>query len=145
MARSSSSRSVFQKILAAHLEGGDVVPGRTVSIRIDQTLTGDASAATCYLEFEAIGVDRVATEVSVSHADATTDPADRPYLESVAARHGIHFSRPESGSAHHVHLERFAVPGKSLLGTDSRVVACGALAMLALEGSNLVVAAAMGG
>ena len=118
-------KTIAQKIIASHLISGEMVPGREVALKIDQTLTQDATGTMTYLQFEAIGLDRVRTELSVSYVDHNmlqTDfrnADDHRYLQTVAARHGIVFSRPGNGICHQVHLERFGAPGKTLLGADS--------------------------
>jgi len=146
MASPSSSRNLFQKIAGARLEEGDLVPGREIALRIDQTLTSEEAGPLCYLQFEAMGLDRVATETSLSAVESTrTGQEETDYLETVAQRFGLHFSRPGNGPAHGVHLERFAAPGRTLIGPDRRVVAGGALAMLAIPATALDVAVAMGG
>ena len=123
--------SLTYKILKAHLAEGDPQPGRPIAIRIDQTLTQDATGTAAYLQFEAMGVGRVRTELSVSYVDHNTLQAgplnadDHRYLQSLAARYGIVFSRPGNGICHQVHLERFGAPGKTLLGSDSHTPTCG--------------------
>ena len=123
--------SVTEKIIAAHIVKGDLTPGEPIAIKIDQTLTQDATGTMAYLEFEAIGIDRVKTELSVSYVDHNLiqsdfrNADDHRFLQSIAARYGIHFSRPGNGICHQVHLERFAVPGKTLLGSDSHTPTAG--------------------
>ena len=122
-----------------------------IAIRIDQTLTQDATGTMAYLQFEALGIERVRTELSVSYVDHNTlqgsfeNADDHRYLQSAAARYGIHFSRPGNGICHQVHLERFGVPGKTLLGSDSHTPTGGGLGMLAIGAGGLDVAVAMAG
>ena len=143
--------SVTEKIIAAHIVKGDLTPGEPIAIRIDQTLTQDATGTMAYLEFEAIGIDRVKTELSVSYVDHNLiqsdfrNADDHRFLQSIAARYGIHFSRPGNGICHQVHLERFAVPGKTLLGSDSHTPTAGGCGMLAIGAGGLDVAMAMAG
>jgi aconitate hydratase len=144
-------KNVVQKILAAHLVDGEMTPGTEVGLRIDQTLTQDATGTTAYLLFEAIGIPRVKTEVSVSYVDhnmAQFGPEnhnDHLYLQSIASKIGVRFSRPGNGICHQVHLERFAKPGKTLLGSDSHTPTGGGMGMLAIGAGGLDVAVAMGG
>jgi len=139
------------RIIADHLVEGRMEPGEEVGIRIDQTLTQDATGTMAYLQFEALGRDRVATELSVSYVDHNmlqTGPEnadDHRYLQTVAARYGIIFSRPGNGICHQVHLERFARPGKTLLGSDSHTPTAGGVGMLAIGAGGLDVAVAMAG
>jgi len=143
--------SLTHKIIAAHLAEGEAQPGRPIALRIDQTLTQDATGTAAYLQFEAMGVDRVRTELSVSYVDHNTLQAgplnadDHRYLQSVAARYGIVFSRPGNGICHQVHLERFGAPGKTLLGSDSHTPTGGGLGMLAVGAGGQDVACAMAG
>ncbi|HEY3365529.1 MAG TPA: aconitate hydratase [Symbiobacteriaceae bacterium] len=143
--------NLTQKILKAHLVEGEMVTGKEIAIRIDQTLTQDATGTMSYLQFEAMGVPRVKTEVSVSYVDHNTlqtgfeNADDHRFLQTVAAKHGVHFSRPGNGICHQVHLERFAAPGKTLLGSDSHTPTGGGMAMLAMGAGGLDVAVAMGG
>lgn len=143
--------NLTQKILKAHLVEGDLVPGKEIAIRIDQTLTQDATGTMSYLQFEAMGVPRVRTEVSVSYVDHNTlqtgfeNADDHRFLQTVAAKHGAYFSRPGNGICHQVHLERFAAPGKTLLGSDSHTPTGGGIGMLAIGAGGLDVAVAMGG
>jgi aconitate hydratase len=147
----SMSRNITQKIIEAHLVEGKPEAGQPIAIRIDQTLTQDATGTMAYLQFEALGIDRVKTERSVSYVDHNMLQAgfenadDHRYLQSVAARFGIDFSRPGNGICHQVHLERFGVPGKTLLGSDSHTPTNGGLGMLAIGAGGLDVAVAMGG
>jgi aconitate hydratase len=139
------------KIIAAHLAEGRAEPGETIALRIDQTLTQDATGTVAYLQFEAMGVDRARTELSVSYVDHNmlqTGPEnadDHRYLQSVAARYGIIFSKAGNGICHQVHLERFGVPGKTLLGSDSHTPTCGGLGMIAIGAGGQDVACAMAG
>ena len=139
------------KILKAHLLSGRLKRGEEIAIRIDQTLTQDATGTMAYLQFEALGIERVRTELSVSYVDHNTlqgsfeNADDHRYLQSAAARYGIHFSRPGNGICHQVHLERFGVPGKTLLGSDSHTPTGGGLGMLAIGAGGLDVAVAMAG
>lgn len=143
--------TLTEKIMRAHLVEGDLIPGREIAVRIDQTLTQDATGTMAYLQFEALSIPRVRTEVSVSYVDHNTLQAgfenadDHRFLQSIAAKYGIIFSRPGNGICHQVHLERFAVPGKTLLGSDSHTPTCGGLGMIAVGAGGLDVAAAMAG
>ncbi|HEX2916495.1 MAG TPA: aconitate hydratase [Chloroflexia bacterium] len=143
--------NLARKILAAHLLSGEMVPGKEISIRIDQTLTQDSSGTTAYLQFEAMGIPRVKTEVSVSYVDhnmiqtSFESADDHRFLQSIAYKYGLYFSRPGNGICHQVHAERFAVPGKTLLGSDSHTPLCGGLGMIAIGAGGLDVAVAMGG
>ncbi|HOI56946.1 MAG TPA: aconitate hydratase, partial [Phycisphaerae bacterium] len=144
-------KSVTQKILESHLVAGQWHPGGEIAVRIDQTLTQDATGTMAMLEFEAMGCPRVRTELSVSYVDhnmmqlSFENADDHRYLRTSAARYGIVFSRPGNGICHQVHLERFAVPGKTLLGSDSHTPTCGGMAMVAIGAGGLDVAAAMAG
>ena len=144
-------QNLTQKILAAHLVEGRLEPGAEIAIRIDQTLTQDATGTMAYLQLEAIGVPRVRTRRSVSYVDHNMlqtgyeNADDHRYLQSVAARYGIYFSRPGNGICHQVQLERFSVPGETLLGADSHTPTSGGLGMLAIGAGGLDVAAAMAG
>lgn len=144
-------RNIVEKIVAAHLVGGSMVPGEEAALRIDQTLTQDATGTMAYLEFESMGLDRVKTERSVAYIDHNTlqsgfeNADDHRYIQSVAKKHGIWFSRPGNGICHQVHLERFGVPGKTLIGSDSHTPTAGGLGMLAFGAGGLDVAVAMGG
>jgi aconitate hydratase len=143
--------TITEKILREHLVEGDLEPGAEIGLRVDQTLTQDATGTMAYLQFEAIGVDRVATELSVSYIDHNTlqtgfeSADDHLYLASVAAKHGIYLSRAGNGICHQVHLERFAVPGKVLLGSDSHTPTAGGIGCFAVGVGGLEVAAAMAG
>ena len=144
-------KTLAQKIIAAHLVAGDMAPGSEVAIRIDQTLTQDATGTMAYLEFETMGIPRVKTELSVAYVDHNTlqcgfeNADDHRYLQTVAAKYGVKFSRPGNGICHQVHLERFGKPGKTLLGSDSHTPTCGGLGMLAIGAGGMDVAVAMGG
>lgn len=139
------------KILESHLVSGRLEPGEEIGIGIDQTLTQDATGTMAFLQFEALGLDRVRTELSVSYVDHNTLQAgpesanDHRYLQSAAARYGVYFSRPGNGICHQVHLERFAMPGKTLLGSDSHTPTAGGIGMLGIGAGGLDVAAAMAG
>lgn len=144
-------KSLAQKIIEDHLVEGKMVPGEEIGIRIDHTLTQDATGTMAYLQFEALGVPRVKTRRSVSYVDHNTlqtgfeNADDHAYLQSVASKHGIYFSRPGNGICHQVQLERFAIPGDTLLGSDSHTPTAGGLGMLAIGAGGLDVAAAMAG
>jgi len=143
--------NVAEKIISAHLVEGTMEPGEDIAIKIDQTLTQDATGTMSYLQFEALGLKRVKTELSVSYIDHNMlqsgfeNADDHKYLQSVAAKYGIYFSRPGNGICHQVHLERFGVPGKTLLGSDSHTPTNGGIGMLAMGAGGLDVAVAMGG
>lgn len=143
--------SIAQKIIRDHLVEGSMVPGQEVAIRIDHTLTQDATGTMAYLQFEAMGVPRVKTRRSVSYIDHNTlqtgfeNADDHAYLQSVAAKYGVFFSRPGNGICHQVQLERFDIPGDTLLGSDSHTPTAGGLGMLAIGAGGLDVAAAMAG
>jgi len=145
------ARNLTQKIIAAHLMDGTMSPGSEVALRIDQTLTQDATGTMAWLQFEAIGIERVKTELSVSYVDHNTlqmgfrNPDDHRYLRSAAARFGAVFSPPGTGICHQLHLENFARPGKTLVGSDSHTPTAGGLAMLAFGAGGLSVALAMAG
>ena len=144
-------QNLTHKIIAAHLLEGELRPGCQVAVRIDQTLTQDATGTMAYLQFEALGVDRVQTELSVSYVDHNTvqigfeNADDHRYLQTVAARYGIVYSRAGNGICHQVHLERFGRPGKTLLGADSHTPTGGGIGMLAVGVGGLDVAVAMAG
>jgi len=143
--------SIAEKIIKEHLVEGRMVPGEEIAIRIDQTLTQDATGTMAYLQFEAMGVPRVRTKRSVSYIDHNTlqtgfeNADDHAYLQSVAAKYGVYFSRPGNGICHQVQLERFDVPGDTLLGSDSHTPTAGGLGMLGIGAGGLDVAAAMAG
>ena len=143
--------TIAQKIIKAHLIEGDMTPGSEIALRIDQTLTQDATGTMAYLEFEAIGIPRVRTKLSVAYIDHNTlqsgfeNADDHRYIQSVARKYGIRFSRPGNGICHQVHLERFGVPGMTLIGSDSHTPTGGGIGMLAMGAGGLDVAVAMGG
>ena len=143
--------NVAQKLIASHLVSGDLTPGGEIAIRIDQTLTQDSTGTMAYLQLEAMGIDQVRTRRSVAYIDhnmlqsGSENADDHKYIQTVAAKHGIWFSRPGNGICHQVHLERFSVPGQTLLGSDSHTPTCGAAGMLAIGAGGLDVAVAMGG
>lgn len=144
-------KSLAQKIIEAHLEAGNFEPGTEIGIRIDQTLTQDATGTMAYLQFESMGIPRIRTELSVSYIDHNTvqigfeNADDHRYLLSVARKYGLHLSRAGNGICHQVHLERFGKPGKTLLGADSHTATGGGLGMLAIGAGGLDVALAMAG
>lgn len=143
--------TLAQKLIKSHLVEGEMVPGSEIGLRIDQTLTQDATGTMAYLEFEAMGVDRVKTEKSVAYIDHNTlqtgfeNADDHRYIQTVTKKHGIYFSRPGNGICHQVHLERFGIPGKTLIGSDSHTPTGGGIGMLAMGAGGLDVAVAMGG
>jgi aconitate hydratase len=143
--------TLTHKLIASHLVSGEMKPGAEIAIRIDQTLTQDITGTMAYLQFEAMGVPRVRTKLSVSYVDHNMlqtgfeSADDHRYLQSAAAKYGVYFSRPGNGICHQVHLERFGVPGQTLLGSDSHTPTCGGLGMLAIGAGGLDVAAAMAG
>ncbi len=143
--------TLTEKILKNHIVDGEMIKGTEIGIRIDQTLTQDATGTMAYLEFEAMGVPRVKTERSVAYIDHNTlqsgfeNADDHRFIGSVAKKHGIYFSRPGNGICHQVHLERFGVPGKTLIGSDSHTPTGGGIGMIAIGAGGLDVAVAMGG
>ncbi|MGQ9581414.1 MAG: aconitate hydratase, partial [Armatimonadota bacterium] len=143
--------SVAHKIIAEHIVEGRMIPGEEIAIRIDHTLTQDATGTLAYLQFEAMGIPRVRTKRSVSYVDHNTlqtgseSADDHLYLQSIAAKYGIYFSRPGNGICHQIQLERFDVPGDTLLGSDSHTPTAGGLGMLGIGAGGLDVAAAMAG
>ncbi|MBE6740073.1 MAG: aconitate hydratase [Ruminococcaceae bacterium] len=143
--------TIAQKIIKEHLRSGDMTVGSEISLKIDQTLTQDATGTMAYLEFETMGIDRVKTEKSVAYIDHNTlqsgfeNADDHRYIQSVAKKHGIYFSRPGNGICHQVHLERFGKPGKTLIGSDSHTPTGGGIGMLSFGAGGLDVAVAMGG
>lgn len=145
------NKSLAYKIIEAHLVSGNMVPGEEIAITIDHTLTQDATGTMAYLQFEAMGVPRVKTRRSVSYIDHNTlqtgfeNADDHAYLQSVAAKYGLYFSRPGNGICHQVQLERFDIPGDTLLGSDSHTPTGGGLGTLAIGAGGLDVAAAMAG
>ena len=143
--------NLTQKILASHLVSGQLIPGEEISIRIDQTLTQDSTGTMAYLQFEAMGVKRVRTKRSVAYIDHNTlqtgfeNADDHQYIQTVAHKHGIWCSKPGNGICHQVHLERYGIPGWTLLGSDSHTPTGGGIGMLAIGAGGLDVAVAMGG
>ncbi len=143
--------NVTQKIIKKHIVEGKMKAGNTVAIKIDQTLTQDATGTMAYLQFEAMGIPKVKTELSVSYIDHNTlqtgfeNADDHRFLQTVASKHGIYFSRPGNGICHQVHLERFGIPGKTLLGSDSHTPTGGGIGMMAMGAGGLDVALAMAG
>jgi aconitate hydratase len=144
-------KTLTEKIIEQHLIEGKLEKGTDIALKIDQTLTQDATGTMAYLQFEAIGIDRVQTELSVSYVDHNTlqtdfkNPDDHRYLQSIAAKYGLYFSRPGNGICHQIHLERFARPGKTLLGSDSHTPTGGGVGSIAIGAGGLDVAAAMAG
>lgn len=144
-------RTIAQKIIAEHLVSGEMKVGQEIALRIDQTLTQDATGTMAYLEFESMGIPRVKTQRSVAYVDHNTlqcgfeNADDHRYLQTVAAKHGVYFSRPGNGICHQVHLERFGIPGRTLIGSDSHTPTAGGLGMLAFGAGGMDVAVAMGG
>src|SRR5512146_1552419 len=144
-------QNLTRKILQEHLVSGEMTPGKEIAVRIDQTLTQDATGTMAYLQFEAMDVPKVRTELSVSYVDHNTlqdgfeNADDHRYLQTVAAKHGIRYSKAGNGICHQVHLERFGRPGKTLLGSDSHTPTGGGIGMLAIGAGGLDVAVAMGG
>ena len=144
-------QNLVQRILSEHLVEGSLTPGEEIGIRIDQTLTQDATGTMAYLQFEAMGLPRVKTKLSVSYVDHNMlqtgfeNADDHRYLQGVAAKYGIHFSRPGNGICHQVHLERFAAPGATQLGSDSHTPTAGGIGALAIGAGGLDVACAMAG
>ena len=143
--------TLAQKLIKSHLVEGEMIPGQEIGLKIDQTLTQDATGTMAYLEFEAMGVDRVKTERSVAYIDHNTlqsgfeNADDHKYIGSVAKKHGIYYSKAGNGICHQVHLERFGAPGKTLIGSDSHTPTGGGIGMLAFGAGGLDVAVAMGG
>lgn len=144
-------KNIVQKIIEKHLISGDMIKGHEIAIKIDQTLTQDATGTMAYLQFEAIGMSKVRTELSVSYVDHNTlqtgfeNADDHRFLRTFAAKYGIYFSAPGNGICHQIHLERFGIPGKTLLGSDSHTPTAGGLGMLAIGVGGLDVAVAMAG
>jgi len=142
---------VFQKIVKNHLIEGEMIPGEAIGIRIDQTLTQDSTGTMVYLEFETLGIPKVKTDLSVSYVDHNLlqngfmNADDHIFLQTSASKYGAYFSRPGNGICHQVHLERFAIPGKTLLGSDSHTPTCGGIGMVAIGAGGLDVALAMAG
>ena len=143
--------SIVQKIIKNHLLFGEMKVGSEIGLRIDQTLTQDATGTMAYLQLEAMEIDRVKTELSVAYIDHNTlqsgfeNADDHRYIQTVAKKHGVRFSRPGNGICHQVHLERFGVPGKTLIGSDSHTPTAGGICMLGMGAGGLDVAVAMGG
>ncbi len=143
--------NLTHQLIASHVVSGTMTPGEEIALRIDQTLSQDATGTLSYLQFEAIGVPRVHTQLSVSYVDHNMlqgdfrNADDHVYLQDVAAKYGLYYSRPGNGICHQVHLERFAVPGTTLLGTDSHTPTCGGMGVLAIGAGGLDVAIAMAG
>ena len=147
----SMGKSITRKIIDAHLISGTYIPGSETGIKIDQTLTQDATGTMAYLQFESMNIPKVKTDLSVSYIDHNTvqigfeNADDHQYLRDIAGKYGIHLSRAGNGICHQVHLERFGVPGKTLLGSDSHTPTAGGLGMMAIGAGGLDVAIAMGG
>jgi len=145
------AQNIVEKILSAHRVSGELVPGRELAVRIDQTLTQDATGTMAYLQFESMGLDRVKADLAVSYVDHNTiqvgfeNADDHAYLKSVAQRYGVVFSRPGNGICHQLHLERFGKPGATLLGSDSHTPTGGGIGMIAIGAGGIDVAVAMGG
>ena len=143
--------TIAEKIIRAHLVSGEMKVGEEIGLKIDQTLTQDATGTMAYLEFEAMGIPQVKTERSVAYIDHNTlqsgfeNADDHKYIQTVAAKHGVYFSRPGNGICHQVHYERFGIPGKTLIGADSHTPTGGGLGMLAMGAGGMDVAVAMGG
>ena len=143
--------TIAQKIIQSHLISGEMKAGSEIALRIDQTLTQDATGTMAYLALENIGIPRVKTEISLAYIDHNTlqcgfeNADDHRYIQSVARKYGVHFSRPGNGICHQVHLERFGKPGKTLIGSDSHTPTAGGIGMLAMGAGGMDVAVAMGG
>jgi aconitate hydratase len=143
--------TLTEKILKNHLVSGEYGIGEEIGIKIDQTLTQDSTGTMAYLQFEAMNVDRVKTKLSVAYIDhnmlqsGPENADDHLYIQTIAKKHGIYFSKPGNGICHQVHLERFGVPGDTLLGSDSHTPTCGGLGMIAIGAGGLDVAVAMAG
>jgi aconitate hydratase len=143
--------NLTEKLISSHLISGNMISGKEIAIKIDQTLTQDSTGTMAYLQFEAMGIPRVKTERSVAYIDHNTlqtgfeNADDHKYIQTVANKHGIYFSKPGNGICHQVHLERFGKPGKTLLGSDSHTPTGGGIGMLAIGAGGLDVAVAMGG
>ncbi len=144
-------KNLVEKIMAEHLVSGEMAPGNEIGIRVDQTLTQDATGTLAYLQFEAMGFDKVRNELAVSYVDhntvqcASENADDHKYLRTVAAKYGIVYSKPGNGICHELHLERFGIPGRTLLGADSHTPTAGGIGMFAVGAGGIDVAAAMGG
>lgn len=143
--------TLSEKIIRKHLISGEMIPGKEIGIKIDQTLTQDSTGTMVYLQFEAMEIDKVRTKLSVAYIDhnmlqsGPENADDHLYIQTVAKKHGIYFSKPGNGICHQVHLERFSVPGDTLLGSDSHTPTCGGMGMLAIGAGGLDVAVAMAG
>ena len=143
--------TLAQKLIASHLVSGEMIPGQEIALRIDQTLTQDSTGTMAYLQFESMGIDRVRTLRSTAYIDHNMlqvgfeNADDHKYIQTVTKKHGIYFSRPGNGICHQVNLERFGVPGQTLLGSDSHTPTGGGIGMLAIGAGGLDVAVAMGG
>ena len=135
--------TIAQKIIRDHLVSGEMIPGTEIALKIDQTLTQDATGTMAYLEFETMGIPRVRTERSVAYIDHNTlqsgfeNADDHLYIQSVAKKYGLRFSRPGNGICHQVHLERFGKPGKTLIGSDSHTPTGGGIGMLAMGAGGM--------
>ena len=142
--------NITEKLIKNHLVSGEMVAGKEIAIKIDQTLTQDSTGTMAYLQFEAIGIPRVKTEKSVAYIDHITlqtgfeNADDHKYIQTVTSKHGIYFSKPGNGICHQVHLERFGKPGKTLLGSDSHTPTGGGIGMLAIGAGGLDVAVSAG-
>ncbi|MDL2287207.1 aconitate hydratase [Eubacteriales bacterium OttesenSCG-928-G02] len=142
--------TLAQKIIKSHLISGEMIPGEEICLKIDQTLTQDATGTMAYLQFEAMKIDRVKTELSVAYIDHNTlqsgfeNADDHKYIQTVAKKHGLYYSKPGNGICHQLHLERFGIPGKTLIGSDSHTPTGGGIGMLAFGAGGLDVAVAMG-
>ena len=145
------SKTLAEKILKDHLVSGDMIPGQEISIKIDYTLTQDSTGTMAYLQFEAMDVPRVKTKKSLAYIDHNMlqsgfeNADDHKYIETVAKKHGVFFSRPGNGICHQVNLERFGIPGATLLGSDSHTPTGGGIGMIAIGAGGLDVAVAMAG
>ncbi|MBR4836004.1 MAG: aconitate hydratase, partial [Clostridia bacterium] len=143
--------TIVEKIIKSHLVSGEMVAGQEIALHIDQTLTQDATGTMAYLQLEAMEIDRVKTELSVAYIDHNTlqsgfeNADDHRYIQTVAKKHGVRFSRPGNGICHQVHLERFSRPGGTLIGSDSHTPTAGGIGMLGMGAGGLDVAVAMGG
>ena len=143
--------NITEKLIKNHLVSGEMVAGKEIAIKIDQTLTQDSTGTMAYLQFEAIGIPRVKTEKSVAYIDHNTlqtgfeNADDHRYIQTVTKKHGSYFSRPGNGICHQVHLERVGIPGKTLIGSDSHTPTGGGIGMLAFGAGGLDVAVALGG
>ena len=143
--------NIVEKIISSHLVSGEMKTGSEIGLKIDQTLTQDATGTMAYLQLEAMEIDRVRTELSVAYIDHNTlqsgfeNADDHRYIQTVAKKHGLKFSRPGNGICHQVHLERFGIPGKTLIGSDSHTPTAGGIGMLGMGAGGLDVAVAMGG